>query len=99
MWNTAGAGAKGIGYCADEKVCFALNFPFLFVYLALSPVFFIMHSFDWNDGLFDVTWSENNEHVLVTGAGDGSLQIWDTANPQGPIRVLKEHTQEVKCMT
>ncbi|KAI1897474.1 hypothetical protein AGOR_G00083650 [Albula goreensis] len=52
-------------------------------------------SFDWNDGLFDVTWSENNEHVLVTGAGDGSLQIWDTANPQGPLQVLKEHTQEV----
>ncbi|MCI4389645.1 hypothetical protein PGIGA_G00100680 [Pangasianodon gigas] len=55
----------------------------------------LMRSFDWNDGLFDVTWSENNEHVLVTGAGDGSLQIWDTANPQGPIRVLKEHSQEV----
>ncbi|TSP57629.1 Peroxisomal targeting signal 2 receptor [Bagarius yarrelli] len=55
----------------------------------------LARSFDWNDGLFDVTWSENNEHVLVTGSGDGSLQIWDTANPQGPIRVLKEHTQEV----
>ncbi|KAG7461005.1 hypothetical protein MATL_G00205000 [Megalops atlanticus] len=55
----------------------------------------LLRSFDWNDGLFDVTWSENNEHVLVTGAGDGSLQIWDTANPQGPLQVLKEHTQEV----
>lgn len=53
------------------------------------------YSFDWNDGLFDVTWSENNEHVLVTGGGDGSLQIWDTANPQGLLQVLKGHTQEV----
>ncbi|KTF93886.1 hypothetical protein cypCar_00004692 [Cyprinus carpio] len=55
----------------------------------------LVRSFDWNDGLFDVTWSENNEHVLVTGGGDGSLQIWDTANPQGLLQVLKGHTQEV----
>ncbi|KAG8123805.1 hypothetical protein E2320_019118, partial [Naja naja] len=51
--------------------------------------------FDWNDGLFDVTWSENNEHVLVTSSGDGSLQIWDTEKPAGPLQVYKEHTQEV----
>uniref|UniRef100_A0A8D1V5P0 Peroxin-7 n=1 Tax=Sus scrofa TaxID=9823 RepID=A0A8D1V5P0_PIG len=25
----------------------------------------IFRSFDWTDALFDVTWSENNEHVLV----------------------------------
>uniref|UniRef100_A0AAY4EPX7 Peroxin-7 n=1 Tax=Denticeps clupeoides TaxID=299321 RepID=A0AAY4EPX7_9TELE len=55
----------------------------------------LVTSFDWNDGLFDVTWSENNEHVLVTGGGDGTVQLWDTANPQGPLQVLKEHTQEV----
>ncbi|XP_066555806.1 peroxisomal biogenesis factor 7 isoform X1 [Amia ocellicauda] len=55
----------------------------------------LMRSFDWNDSLFDVTWSETNEHLLVTGSGDGSLQIWDSANTQGPLRVLKEHTQEV----
>ncbi|XP_014389409.1 PREDICTED: peroxisomal biogenesis factor 7, partial [Myotis brandtii] len=55
----------------------------------------IFRSFDWNDGLFDVTWSENNEHVLVTCSGDGSLQLWDTAKPTGPLQVYKEHTQEV----
>ncbi|XP_051954431.1 peroxisomal targeting signal 2 receptor-like [Xyrauchen texanus] len=55
----------------------------------------LVRSFDWNDGLFDVTWSKSNEHVLVTGGGDGSLQIWDTANPQGLLQVLKGHTQEV----
>lgn len=52
-------------------------------------------SFDWNDGLFDVTWSENNEHVLVTCTGDGSLQLWDTAKATGPLQVYREHTQEV----
>ncbi|KFO32227.1 Peroxisomal targeting signal 2 receptor, partial [Fukomys damarensis] len=55
----------------------------------------IFRSFDWNDGLFDVTWSENNEHVLVTCSGDGSLQLWDTAKAAGPLQVYKEHTQEV----
>ncbi|XP_070595987.1 peroxisomal biogenesis factor 7 [Erythrolamprus reginae] len=55
----------------------------------------LFRSFDWNDGLFDVTWSENNEHVLVTSSGDGSLQIWDTEKPAGPLQVYKEHTQEV----
>lgn len=54
-----------------------------------------LFSFDWNDGLFDVTWSENNEHVLITSSGDGSLQIWDIAKPKGPLQVYKEHTQEV----
>lgn len=42
-----------------------------------------------------MTWSENNEHVLVTCSGDGSLQLWDTAKPAGPLQVYKEHTQEV----
>uniref|UniRef100_A0A8C9JRH6 Peroxin-7 n=1 Tax=Panthera tigris altaica TaxID=74533 RepID=A0A8C9JRH6_PANTA len=55
----------------------------------------LFRSFDWNDGLFDVTWSENNEHVLVTCSGDGSLQLWDTAKAAGPLQVYKEHTQEV----
>ncbi|XP_063773480.1 peroxisomal biogenesis factor 7 isoform X2 [Pseudophryne corroboree] len=52
-------------------------------------------SFDWSDALFDVTWSEINENVLVTSSGDGSLQLWDITKPQGPLLVLKEHTQEV----
>lgn len=33
--------------------------------------------FDWNDGLFDITWAENNENILVTGAGDGHVVVWD----------------------
>lgn len=52
-------------------------------------------SWEWGDGLFDVAWSEGNEHVLVAGGGDGSLQLWDTANHSAPLRVAKEHTQEV----
>jgi len=53
-------------------------------------------SWEWGDGLFDVAWSEANEHVVVAGGGDGSLQLWDTTNHGAPLRVAKEHTQEVR---
>ncbi|XP_067098400.1 peroxisomal biogenesis factor 7 [Osmerus mordax] len=55
----------------------------------------LVRSLEWTDGLFDVSWSERNEHVLVTGGGDGSLQLWDLGNQAGLLQVLKEHTQEV----
>ena len=42
----------------------------------------VVKRFEWNDALFDVTWSENNEHVCVTGSGDGSIQVWDFAQQQ-----------------
>ena len=31
--------------------------------------------FEWNDALFDVSWSECNENALVTSAGDGSIHV------------------------
>ncbi|XP_068135593.1 peroxisomal biogenesis factor 7 [Hyperolius riggenbachi] len=52
-------------------------------------------SFEWSDALFDVTWSEIGESLLVTSSGDGSLQLWDTSKPQGLVQVFKEHTKEV----
>ncbi|XP_023203848.1 peroxisomal biogenesis factor 7 isoform X1 [Xiphophorus maculatus] len=55
----------------------------------------LVRSWQWGDGLFDVAWSEANEHVLVAGGGDGSLQLWDSANQNAPLKVAKEHTQEV----
>ncbi|KAK3097121.1 hypothetical protein FSP39_006546 [Pinctada imbricata] len=57
-----------------------------------------IHAYDWNDGLFDVTWAENNENVLVTGAGDGQILVWDTTQPKGPIKAMKEHQKEVNSV-
>ncbi|KAA8582962.1 hypothetical protein FQN60_015508, partial [Etheostoma spectabile] len=54
----------------------------------------LVRSWEWGDGLFDVAWSEANEHIVVAGGGDGTLQLWDTANNSAPLRVAKEHTQE-----
>jgi WD40 repeat protein len=42
----------------------------------------LLGSFNWADGLFDVTWSEINEHIAVSASGDGSLQAWDVNQPQ-----------------
>lgn len=52
---------------------------------------------DWltNDGVYDVAWSEANEHVLATGQGDGTVKIFDWNNRGGPIMSLHEHTAEV----
>lgn len=36
----------------------------------------------WSDGLFDVVWSECDANVAVTASGDGTLQLWNLANPQ-----------------
>ena len=33
--------------------------------------------YGWQDGLFDVTWSEVNEAVLVVAGGDGNVLIFD----------------------
>jgi len=53
-------------------------------------------AFDSRDGLFDCTWSEENESVVAAGCGDGSIKLWDSLAPSGrPIQLLREHTKEV----
>lgn len=41
-----------------------------------------MRIYEWNDGLFDVTWAENNENVVIAVSGDGSLLLFDVTNPK-----------------
>lgn len=41
-------------------------------------------SFDTQDGLYDVAWSEVHENQVVSGSGDGSIKLWDiTLNVNG----------------
>lgn len=35
-------------------------------------------SYDTQDGLYDVAWSEVNENQLIVSSGDGSIKMWDT---------------------
>lgn len=58
----------------------------------------LVRSCEWQDGLFDLAWSEQDPHCVVSAAGDGSLQLWDTTHPQAPVKVFKEHTREASSL-
>lgn len=47
------------------------------------------------EGVYDCAWSEDNEHVIVTGQADGTVKLFDWSRPEGPIMSLTEHTAEV----
>ena len=55
----------------------------------------LVRSFDTQDGLFDCSWNELNEHQVISASGDGSLKLWDTqSNDNYPICNFHEHQQE-----
>jgi peroxin-7 len=35
------------------------------------------HSYETQDALYDIAWSEVHENQLVTASGDGSIKLWD----------------------
>ena len=43
---------------------------------------------------------QENENILVSACGDGSIKVWDVqAPPQAnPLRSFEEHTREVSCI-
>ena len=46
----------------------------------------------------DLHWYEQeNENILASASGDGSIKIWDLAAPAqaNPLRSFEEHTREV----
>ena len=45
-------------------------------------VYIYYDRYSWKDVLFDVTWSEIQEQILVAASGDGSLLVYDQACPQ-----------------
>lgn len=52
-------------------------------------------TFDTQDGLFDLAWSEVHENHVVTANGDGSLKLFDSTVGQFPVMQWKEHQREV----
>ena len=55
----------------------------------------VLRVFETNDGVFDVTWNESNEHQLASATGDGSVKLFDmNARDMFPVASWKEHAQE-----
>ncbi|KNZ55465.1 hypothetical protein VP01_2670g6 [Puccinia sorghi] len=55
-------------------------------------------TFDSQDALYDLAWSEIHENQLVTGSGDGSIKLWDIMLNELPVQSWLEHTREVFCL-
>ncbi|XP_059470431.1 peroxisomal targeting signal 2 receptor [Neocloeon triangulifer] len=54
----------------------------------------LLSQLNWDDGLFDVAWSEENPEIVISASGDGSLQLWNVGQ-NVPRLVYKEHSKEV----
>src|SRR5271155_2335093 len=58
----------------DFKTCRVYSSPSL---IFLSNIVNMDLSYNTQDGLYDIAWSEVHENQLVTGSGDGSVKLWD----------------------
>ncbi|RKO96026.1 WD40 repeat-like protein, partial [Caulochytrium protostelioides] len=53
-------------------------------------------TFDTQDGLYDLAWSETHEHHVVTASGDGTIKLWDVSLPDPtPVQHWAAHAREV----
>ncbi|KAK6171249.1 hypothetical protein SNE40_019477 [Patella caerulea] len=84
--------------CATSQYYGIAGCGTLFILDTVGDQIIVVQTFDWKEGLFDVTWAENNENIVISASGDGTLQIWDINQPKGPLRVLAEHTKEVNSI-
>jgi peroxin-7 len=51
-------------------------------------------TFDTNDALYDLAWSEIHENQLVVACGDGSLKLFDLGVNEFPVMNFHEHKRE-----
>ncbi|KND93191.1 Peroxisomal targeting signal 2 receptor [Tolypocladium ophioglossoides CBS 100239] len=51
-------------------------------------------TFDTNDALYDLAWSEINENQLIVACGDGSLKLFDLGVNDFPVTNFHEHKRE-----
>lgn len=65
--------------------------------LSIEPNGTIANQISWEtqDGLFDVAWSEAHENHVVAASGDGSIKLFDLTVGQFPVQNWHEHSREV----
>lgn len=104
-FRTRGYNGYGVQYSPyfDNKlaVATAANYGLvgngrLFI-LNIEPNGTIVEQTSWEtqDGLFDLAWSEVHENQVTAASGDGSIKLFDLTVGQFPVMNWKEHTREV----
>ncbi|GAO18137.1 uncharacterized protein UV8b_01207 [Ustilaginoidea virens] len=51
-------------------------------------------TFDTNDALYDLAWSEINDNQFIVACGDGSLKLFDLGVDDFPVMNFHEHKRE-----
>lgn len=104
-FRTKGYNGYGIQYSPffDNKIAVATAANYglvgngrLFI-LNIEPDGSIREQISWEtqDGLFDIAWSEIHENQITVASGDGTIKIFDITVPNFPIMNFKEHPKEV----
>ncbi|EGW31577.1 uncharacterized protein SPAPADRAFT_62194 [Spathaspora passalidarum NRRL Y-27907] len=104
-FRTQGYNGYGVQYSPyfDNKIAVATAANYglvgngrLFI-LNINPQGIIGEQISWEtqDGLFDLAWSEIHENQVVAASGDGSIKLFDITVGQFPIMNWKEHQREV----
>lgn len=104
-FRTTGYNGYGVQYSPffDNKLAVATSANYGLVgngrlyILSIEPNGSIANQISWEtqDGLFDISWSEVHENQVVAASGDGSIKIFDLTVPNFPVMNYKEHTREV----
>lgn len=104
-YRTRGYNGYGVQYSPyfDNKIAVATASNYglvgngrLFI-LNIEPNGLITNEVSWEtqDGLFDIAWSEIHENQCAVASGDGSIKLFDLKVPNFPVMNWKEHTREV----
>lgn len=87
-------GPSGVPNISLDRLCVLL------LYLGYNTLTYFdpelaEYSYETQDGLYDVAWSEIHENQLVSASGDGSIKLWDIMLNVRPasLRSAVKHTQ------
>jgi len=56
-------------------------------------------TFDTQDALYDLAWSESNDTQIVVGSGDGTIKLYDITTNRFPVMTWAEHRREVYAVS
>ncbi|KAI9727250.1 MAG: peroxisomal targeting signal 2 receptor [Chrysothrix sp. TS-e1954] len=67
----------------------------LFILALTSRGIQVEKTYDTQDALYDLAWSESNENQVLVATGDGCVKLFDVNVPKFPIANWESHGREV----